>query len=68
MKRLLGLLFASLVLALVATGCGGDDNSDSGSSGGGGGGGGNADQPVATSATTRHANRSPSRRFIAAED
>ena len=46
MKRLLGLLFACLVLALVATGCGGDDNSDSGSSGGGGGG--NADQPAPT--------------------
>jgi len=48
MKRLLGLLFACLVVALVATGCGGDDSSDSGSSGGGGGGGGNADQPAPT--------------------
>jgi plastocyanin len=48
MKRLLGLLFACLVLTLVATGCGGDDNSDSGSGGGGGGGGGNADQPAPT--------------------
>jgi plastocyanin len=46
MKRLLGLLFACAVLALVAIGCGGDDNSDSGS--GGGGGGGNADQPAPT--------------------
>ena len=46
MKRLLGLLFACLVVALVAIGCGGGDNSDSGS--GGGGGGGNADQPAPT--------------------
>jgi plastocyanin len=37
MKRLLALLFACIVLALVAAGCGGDDdNGDSGSSGGGG--------------------------------
>jgi plastocyanin len=46
MKRLLGLLIACVVLALVAAGCGGDDNDDGGS--GGGGGGGNADQPAPT--------------------
>jgi plastocyanin len=55
MKRLLGLLFACVVLAVVAAGCGGDDNNDSGS-GGGGGNGGNADQPAPTAEDNGGAN------------
>jgi plastocyanin len=49
MKRLLAPLFACIVLALVAAGCGGgDDNGDSGSSGGGGGGNADTEQPAPT--------------------